>query len=48
MPATDPVCGMKVEELDAAATTEREGTTYYFCSVDCKEEFESDPESYVS
>ncbi len=48
MAATDPVCQMQVEESDAAATAEHEGSTYYFCSADCKEEFESDPESYVS
>ncbi len=48
MPATDPVCGMTVDESDAAATAEFGETTYYFCSTDCKEEFESDPESYAS
>lgn len=45
---TDPVCAMKVEPADAAATAEHKGTTYYFCSDDCKEEFEGDPESYAS
>jgi Cu+-exporting ATPase len=45
--ATDPVCGMEVEEADAPATSEYQGRTYYFCSVDCKEEFEQDPESYL-
>ncbi|HEX2063735.1 MAG TPA: YHS domain-containing protein [Acidimicrobiales bacterium] len=48
MAATDPVCGMSVEESDAPATAHFEGTTYYFCSTDCKEEFESDPGSYAS
>ncbi|MFN2608891.1 MAG: YHS domain-containing protein [Acidimicrobiales bacterium] len=47
MAATDPVCAMKVEEGDAAASATHGDTTYYFCSEDCKEEFESDPESYV-
>jgi YHS domain-containing protein len=46
MKVTDPVCGMQIEDSDAAATAEYQGTTYYFCSVDCKEEFEQDPESY--
>ena len=46
--ATDPVCGMKTEESDAAATSEYKGTTYYFCSEDCKEEFDEDPESYAA
>jgi Cu+-exporting ATPase len=48
MATTDPVCGMRVEESDAAATAEHEGTTYYFSSTDCKEEFETDPGSYAS
>jgi len=48
MAATDPVCGMKVEETDAPATADYKATTYYFCSVDCKEEFEGDPDSYAS
>ena len=48
MAATDPVCGMTVEEADAAATAEYEGQTYYFCSNDCKEEFEGNPTDYAS
>lgn len=47
MAAIDPVCGMTVEEDQAAATLEHGGTTYFFCSVDCREEFEENPEDYV-
>ncbi len=47
MAEKDPVCGMMVEPDSAAAKVEYEGKTYYFCSVDCKEEFEEDPESYL-
>jgi Cu+-exporting ATPase len=47
MAEKDPVCGMMVEPESAAATSEYNGKTYYFCSVDCKEEFEEDPESYL-
>jgi len=47
MAAIDPVCGMTVEEDQAAATLEYGGTSYYFCSVDCKEEFEENPEDYA-
>jgi len=47
MAAKDPVCGMTVEEDNAAATSEYQGSTYYFCSKDCQEEFDSDPESYT-
>lgn len=45
--AVDPVCGMTIEESDAVGTSEYEGTTYYFCSKDCKEEFDSAPEDYA-
>lgn len=43
----DPVCGMMVEPETAPAKSEYKGTTYYFCSTDCKEEFDADPESYI-
>lgn len=43
----DPVCGMMIEPDDAVASVEHEGKTYYFCSQDCKEAFEEDPESYT-
>ncbi|HEX6262583.1 MAG TPA: YHS domain-containing protein [Actinomycetota bacterium] len=45
---TDPVCGMRIDPEDAAATAEHEGTTYSFCSEACHEAFVEDPESYVS
>lgn len=47
MAVKDPVCGMSIEESDAAATAEQGGKNYYFCSEDCAEEFRSDPESYT-
>jgi len=37
--ATDPVCGMAVEQDGAVAIT-HDGTTYYFCSRGCSWEFE--------
>lgn len=43
----DPVCGMEIEQEDAVASTEYEGSTYYFCSEDCREAFEEDPEDYA-
>ena len=45
--AKDPVCGMEVNEGASAATAEHHGQTYYFCSRDCKEAFEKNPDSYV-
>lgn len=37
--AVDPVCGMAVERDSAAATLERDGVTYYYCSRGCMKEF---------
>jgi YHS domain-containing protein len=45
--AVDPVCGMQVNEEEAAAHTDYQGDTYYFCSEWCQEEFAKDPEKYV-
>ena len=44
----DPVCGMDVAEDQAAATSEYQGRTYYFCSEECKVTFDEDPEIYLS
>jgi YHS domain-containing protein len=43
----DPVCGMDVEETKAAATSDHEGTTYYFCAQACKKAFDKDPDKYL-
>ncbi len=45
--ATDPVCGMDVDEDDPAATTEYQNETYYFCAPGCKNKFEQNPEEYL-
>ncbi len=45
---TDPVCGMKVDDQDAAAQSTHEENTYYFCSQGCKKKFEENPEQYAS
>jgi len=42
--AIDPVCGMRVDTDDAAATDEYEGKTYYFCSQACRDAFRADPD----
>ena len=46
--AEDLVCGMEVNEKKAAATSEYEGSTYYFCAVGCKKSFDEDPEKYLA
>ncbi len=42
----DPVCKMEVEKEDAAAETLYRGNKYYFCSEDCKDSFEKEPDKY--
>ena len=44
---TDPVCGMELTPETAAATSEYQGQTYNFCSVEDKEKFDKNPEKYV-
>jgi YHS domain-containing protein len=45
--AIDPVCGMEVDERTTEDKAIYQSTTYYFCSEDCKDEFEASPEDYV-
>ena len=44
----DPVCGMAVDERQAAATSTYKGKTYYFCAQSCKERFDQSPEKYLT
>ncbi len=39
--ALDPVCGMEVAPETAAASSRADGQTFYFCSEDCRQRFES-------
>ena len=48
MKVTDPVCGMTIEENKTNFTFSHKGTTYYFCSERCREEFTKDPETILS
>ncbi|MFQ5813473.1 MAG: YHS domain-containing protein [Anaerolineae bacterium] len=45
--AKDPVCGMEVDEEQAAAKVKYQDQPYYFCSPVCRLAFEKDPEKYV-
>jgi Cu+-exporting ATPase len=45
--ATDPVCGMQVDEGTAAGRSMFEGRDYYFCSAGCKKRFEAAPTTYI-
>jgi Cu+-exporting ATPase len=39
--AVDPICGMTVDTEKAAGKSERDGQTYYFCSLGCKDKFDA-------
>jgi P-type Cu+ transporter len=43
----DPVCDMEVDPQTAAAKSEYQGKTYYFCSLSCKQDFDADPKQYI-
>jgi len=45
---THPVCGMELSPAKAAGNSEYKGTTYYFCSFQCKREFDKNPEAVFS
>ncbi len=45
--AKDLVCGMEIEEDEAAGTSLYDGKTYYFCAASCKHDFDADPEKYI-
>jgi Cu+-exporting ATPase len=46
--AIDPVCGMTVDPATATDTATHDGTTYFFCSAGCRQEFETHAEQYVA
>ena len=48
MKVKDPVCGMVIDDKDAKAKSNYKGTTYYFCTIECKERFDRNPAEYVS
>ncbi len=42
------MCGMMIEEADAAATSLHDGQTIYFCAIICKQKFDAAPETYLN
>ncbi len=45
----DPVCLMDIDEQEAQAkglTSERDGQTQYFCSQQCKQRYDDDPNAF--
>lgn len=45
--AKDPVCGMQINENEAAWKSGYKGKTYYFCSAHCKSSFDKEPAKYA-
>ena len=43
----DPVCGMEVDPVKAAAKIDYEGKTYFFCNAGCLEAFLREPSKYL-
>jgi YHS domain-containing protein len=43
---TDPVCGLRVDER-SEFHTQFAGKKYFFCSEDCRKEFEAEPDEYI-
>ncbi|MFO0984965.1 MAG: YHS domain-containing protein [Planctomycetota bacterium] len=43
----DPVCGMNVAAGGTSKTASYEGKNYYFCSEECKNTFQANPEQYA-
>ena len=43
----DPVCGMFVDTLSARARSVFSGRSYYFCSDECRQQFEANPTRYI-
>ncbi len=43
----DPVCDMDVNEENSTIQADYKGKTFHFCSEECKEIFQTDPEPYA-
>lgn len=48
MPVKDPVCGMEIEPEAAFATRQYKRQTFYFCSDNCVQQFDTDPTRYAA
>jgi YHS domain-containing protein len=43
----DPICKMDVDETKTNFYSDHEGLRYHFCSEECKDTFDSQPERYA-
>ncbi len=44
----DPVCRMAVSTDRAESSKKRRGTVYYFCSAECRRQFDEEPRRYIA
>ena len=46
----DPVCGMDIDEINVPESlqAEREDSMFYFCSPECKLEFDQNPAKFIT
>jgi Cu+-exporting ATPase len=44
---TDPVCGMKIDQIKSEYQSEYGGKQYNFCSLQCKNKFDQQPDQYA-
>jgi len=47
MKVIDPVCKMQIDSEKAAASSQHNGRTIYFCGPGCKARFDQAPEKYL-
>ncbi len=45
--SVDPVCGMEVDEVNAAGKSTYRDEVFYFCSLQCKQKFDDKPEAFT-
>jgi Cu+-exporting ATPase len=43
----DPVCGMALNPHEALAQSAHKGKVYYFCSEECRQKFDLQPQKYL-
>ncbi len=44
----DPVCKMDIDETQTNFHSDHNGKKYHFCSEECKDTFDSQPERYTA